>query len=441
MILTLDILVSIIVVLIGLIVTRSVLSKTEQASRKEMIWLQKYYIIHIFLFVVGIGYITYGFSQYDGTVNTIFPICIGAVALLGSIVGLFTRGKIIRQQTQSLANQNPALYSVQKNTTIGLFVLLIIANAIYQIFKLTYLQGLLLAIVAFIIPFVYYFYKSKQIKNSPADLNGIENRVRDYGPANTTPITVLENGENKFQSYLIPISIAFAGIVVAGAIIGTQIYLSNRTVNGQNAALGGTGSAGAGQAAAPSVNIKNVATAGEPFIGQADAPVTIAYWSDYQCPFCKQFELSTLSDLITNYVDKGELKIVFKDFPFLGADSTADGEYARAVWILYPNQFFAWRTAMFSTQPEENSLSQSANQTRLQQIAASIPGINPSKVLQYVIANQAALDKQINADLQEGESDGIQGTPSFIVGTQLLVGAEPTTAFVQAIEAELPAGK
>ena len=43
-------------------------------------------------------------------------------------------------------------------------------------------------------------------------------------------------------------------------------------------------------AAAPTVaaDSAKVSTAGVPFIGEANAPVTIAYWFDYQCPFCKQ---------------------------------------------------------------------------------------------------------------------------------------------------------
>ena len=39
------------------------------------------------------------------------------------------------------------------------------------------------------------------------------------------------------------------------------------------------------QLAQTAVDIKNVKIAGEAFVGNANAPVVIAFWSDYQCPF------------------------------------------------------------------------------------------------------------------------------------------------------------
>ncbi|MBI2023890.1 thioredoxin domain-containing protein [Candidatus Giovannonibacteria bacterium] len=71
------------------------------------------------------------------------------------------------------------------------------------------------------------------------------------------------------------------------------------------------------------VDIKN-----EPFIGDPNAPVTIAYWSDFQCPFCQRFEQNTLPTLVDQYVKTGKVKIVFKDFQFLGPDSQ-DAFYRR----------------------------------------------------------------------------------------------------------------
>src|SRR3569832_1062872 len=87
------------------------------------------------------------------------------------------------------------------------------------------------------------------------------------------------------------------GAIIIGAIIigvFAMIGLSHSSAGAQ----GGT------QQAA-NVNIKDVKTDGDPFIGKANAPVTLAYWSDYQCPFCKQFELTTLPDIIKQYVDTG----------------------------------------------------------------------------------------------------------------------------------------
>jgi protein-disulfide isomerase len=42
-----------------------------------------------------------------------------------------------------------------------------------------------------------------------------------------------------------------------------------------------------------------------PFIGDPNAPVVMAYWFDYQCPFCKDQEDTVLPQLIDDYVKAG----------------------------------------------------------------------------------------------------------------------------------------
>src|SRR3989344_4892923 len=142
-------------------------------------------------------------------------------------------------------------------------------------------------------------------------------------------------------------------IIVAGIIIGVFVMMGLQ---------GGTRSAG-GERPAVDVNIEDVNTENSPYIGKIDAPVVLAYWSDYQCPFCKAFEVGGIPQipiepampmLISEYVDKGTLKIVFKDFQFLSEDSTTAALYARAVWALYPEKYWEWREDVFHAQDEEH---------------------------------------------------------------------------------------
>jgi len=113
------------------------------------------------------------------------------------------------------------------------------------------------------------------------------------------------------NKYFLPASVILAGIFIAGAVL----WNGSRPV---------TGTEPGGGAAAPKVDIKNVKTAGNPFIGEENAPVTIAFWSDFQCPFCKAAEVGgipqiptppSLPDIIKNYVETGKVKVVFMDLP------------------------------------------------------------------------------------------------------------------------------
>ena len=63
-----------------------------------------------------------------------------------------------------------------------------------------------------------------------------------------------------------------------------------------------------GQQQAAAVNIKDVKTDGDPFIGKADAPVTIAFWSDFQCPYCKKLE-ETAGPALVEQAKAGKLNL------------------------------------------------------------------------------------------------------------------------------------
>ncbi len=236
------------------------------------------------------------------------------------------------------------------------------------------------------------------------------------------------------DKYFLPIAVIVAGVLIAGAVIWNGQHPTPTTGSPQAA---GTG-------AAPSVDIKNVKTDGEPFIGQANAPVTIAFWSDYQCPYCKAFEVggvtgiptpAAMPDIIKNYVNTGKVKIVFKDFAFIGNDSITGGEYGRAIWKLYPDKYFAWRTAMYNAQDQENA--GFGNTASIDKLDATIPGIDAAKVAADVKANASTYQALMDADKAEAGKLGVNATPSFIIGTQLLAGAYPYQNFQAAINAVL----
>jgi protein-disulfide isomerase len=234
------------------------------------------------------------------------------------------------------------------------------------------------------------------------------------------------------DKYLMPGALLVGLALIAGAIF----------YNGQHPSAGSPQVAG--QPAAPSVNIKDVKTAGEPYIGKANAPVTIAFWSDFQCPFCKAVEIghdqiptkAALPDIIKNYVDTGKVKIVFKDFNFLGEDSTTAGEYNRAVWKLYPDKYFEWRTAMYDAQDDEGDKG-FGDAASIDTLNKGISGLDAAKIAADVKANAAAYKALMDADKAEAAKFGVKATPSFIIGKTLLAGAYPYDNFKTAIDAVL----
>jgi protein-disulfide isomerase len=221
------------------------------------------------------------------------------------------------------------------------------------------------------------------------------------------------------NKYFLPAAVVVAGVFIAGAVIWSGSH---------------PGTPGTGTSPTATANIKDVKTDGDPYIGQASAPITIAFWSDFQCPFCKQFEVNTLPQIIKDYVDTGKAKIVFMDFAFLGNDSITGAVYSHSVWKLYPAQYFAWRTAMYNAQDQEGDQG-FGDAASIDKLDATIPGLDAAKIAADVKANGATYQAQADADKAEGQKQGVNATPSFVIGTQLIQGAYPYPTFQQALDA------
>ncbi len=227
----------------------------------------------------------------------------------------------------------------------------------------------------------------------------------------------------------IPVAIVIAGVLIAGAVyLGTSKGASTVAVNNQQ------GQQAAQQPAGVAVDIAKVKTQGEPFVGSPNAPVTMAYWFDYQCPFCRRFEEDAMTQLMKDYVQTGKVKVVFKDFQFLGPDSQIAGLAERAVWDVAPDKFYEWHKAMYDKQDSENS--GWGNKIDILALTKSV-GIDSAKVDQLMTSKATQYQKAMDDDKAEGGAFGINGTPGSIIGKNLISGAQPYAAVKQLIDLAL----
>lgn len=188
-------------------------------------------------------------------------------------------------------------------------------------------------------------------------------------------------------------------------------------------------------AVAGAVDIKEVSLESGPSVGDADAPVVMAIWYDYQCPFCKQFELDAVAQLYTNYVQTGKLRILIKDFQFLGPDSATAALFGRAVWEAYPERFYEWYVAMAENQDEEHG--GFGNLATIQAMTRELGGMDVDRITRLTEENRASYQAAIEADRAEGAKFGISGTPSMIIGTTVLSGAQPYERVKALVEEQL----
>lgn len=229
--------------------------------------------------------------------------------------------------------------------------------------------------------------------------------------------------DTKIEKYLTPLSVVLAGVLIGGAVLwGNAHPQPTTTATAQQ------------QKPLQAVDIAKVKTTSNPYFGNPNASVTVAYWFDYQCPFCKKMEQDSMLQLVTEYVKSGKVKIVFKDFEFLGPDSQSIGLVARAVWDVAPDKFYDWHKAMYDNQGTENTGWATADKIR--SITEGVLGAaDTTKALTLVKTRGTEYQKLMDADKAEGSAMGINGTPGFIIGKQLISGAVPYEQLKAAIDA------
>ncbi len=200
----------------------------------------------------------------------------------------------------------------------------------------------------------------------------------------------------------------------------------------------GGGSASAGSPSAPTASktadaadvLKQLARRkpGDPTaLGDPDAPVVLVAYSEFQCPFCGKFARDTEPTLIKRYVEPGTLRIEWRDFPYLGPESTAAAHAARAAGA--QGKFWQYHDALYAEQVTPNS--GALSDQHLVDVARSL-GLDVARFRTDMTSDATAA--AVQQDFAEGQAIGVTGTPAFLVNGQPIIGAQPTEAFVQAIQ-------
>ncbi|HKL30650.1 MAG TPA: thioredoxin domain-containing protein [Natrialbaceae archaeon] len=184
--------------------------------------------------------------------------------------------------------------------------------------------------------------------------------------------------------------------------------------------------------------------AGTPIMGSLDAPLRLFYWSDYQCPYCKQFEEGTLPKLARDYVDPGKLAVAFLEFPLFGADSRTAAELSKCAWRTVadedPNAWGRWHGHVFDQQGGKDS--GWASTANLYEYTNGVEGVSASALRTCMREHGDAVADLVDRDTAVAIEDlGLRrATPTFAIskpssGKWLNVpGAQPYGVFEKALK-------
>lgn len=163
--------------------------------------------------------------------------------------------------------------------------------------------------------------------------------------------------------------------------------------------------------------------------GPVDAPVVLVVFSDYQCPFCAKWSDETLPQM-RDYVERGELRIEYRDVNIYGEDSE---RAARASLAAAMQGEHAQYHALLFEDGEIRS-GQGLSEESLVELAGQI-GLDTEQFAADMNSEQVA--ETIAEDAQQGIDLGAMSTPAFIIGGTPTAGAQPTEVFTELVDQAL----
>jgi protein-disulfide isomerase len=156
---------------------------------------------------------------------------------------------------------------------------------------------------------------------------------------------------------------------------------------------------------APAVSDKDIK------IGSDEAKVKVFEFTDFQCPFCKNFHQSVIAQLLKEYGDK--IQFVFKNYP-LQSHAQANVAALAGACANEQGKFVEYSDKLFATQDVWG---------KQKDATATLKGYAATLKLNVVDFNKCLDDKKyqdlIDQTKTEAQSFGIQGTPTMFIGNEI----------------------
>lgn len=189
-----------------------------------------------------------------------------------------------------------------------------------------------------------------------------------------------------------------------------------------------TAQAGAGQAQGQTKRY-TIPTDGDPSLGPDDAPVTLVMFSDYQCPYCRQWYEQVFNQLVTTY--PGKIRFVYKDFPLTSLHEFAAPAAEAAHCAGDQGKYWEYQAKLFSGEKDFGTATFNQYATDINLDANQFADCLSTRKFQ----------KQVEDNYSFAANLGVQSTPTFFINGLAVIGAQPLEVFEQMINQELGANK
>jgi protein-disulfide isomerase len=200
------------------------------------------------------------------------------------------------------------------------------------------------------------------------------------------------------------VAIAVVAIVVGGALRGgssTGVSIPERTVSAQGRTL-----------------------------GPENARVTIEEYSDFQCPYCARAAETMDPKIEQEYVADGRVKLVFRHHALIGQESIWAAEASECA--NEQGKFWDYHDKLFENQHGENQGAFSTDNLKrfAQELGLDTQAFN-------LCLDSRKYEDLVKAETEDALKNGIQSTPTFVVGEQTVPGLPSYDSLKKVIEGEL----
>jgi len=156
--------------------------------------------------------------------------------------------------------------------------------------------------------------------------------------------------------------------------------------------------------------------------GNPDGDITIVEFMDYRCGYCKR-AFSEVEQLLSA---DGNIRFVVKEYPILGEQSVLASRFAIAVKQLYGDESYK---LVHDTLMELRTDVSAGSLTRLAQTL----GLNEASILDHMQSDDVAAVLEETSRL--GQRMKVSGTPTFVIGDELVRGYVSLDSMEQIVKA------
>ena len=165
-------------------------------------------------------------------------------------------------------------------------------------------------------------------------------------------------------------------------------------------------------------------------LGPADAPVTIVEYAAPTCPHCARFNKDVFPRIKAEYVDTGKARYVLREFP-LNIKDLASEMLARSIAKDDAAKYFAIIDIMFRQQ--DQLIAKTSDTLRLIGRQAGLS----AQAVEDCLKDQAMQDKIAAVQKFAEDELKVEGTPTFFINGQVIVGEAEFEEFDKRIKSLL----